>query len=166
MRDKAQEKKNRIISDLIEVRGKIIDAASTLRPQKQDEIFLGIWTVKDLLAHLAGWDFTNIEAAKQILSGKLPSFYQYYDRDWQSYNARLVEKYKKDDFAELVSVVDESHKRLVEFLETVPAEEFDRDRGIRTERRYKVTIARLLQAEIDDEKVHYMQIEDFAGRGS
>lgn len=165
MRDPAQEKKNRIISDLIGVRRKIIDAASTLSPERQDEVFLGIWCVRELLAHLAGWDFTNIEAVHEILCSKLPSFYQYYDRDWKSYNARLVEEYGKDDFADLISSVEESHSKLVEFLETVPAEEFDKDRGIRTGRRYKVTIARLLQAEIDDEKVHYTQIQDFASQG-
>jgi hypothetical protein len=166
MRDPAPKKKNRIISDLTEVRRKIIDAASALRPEKQDEVFLGVWSVRELLAHLAGWDFTNIEAVNEILSSKLPSFYQYYDRDWQSYNARLVEKHGKDDFADLISSVEESHRKLVEFLETVPAEEFDKDRGIRTGRRYKVTIARLLQAEIDDEKVHHTQIQDFARQGS
>ena len=162
----AQEKKNRIISDLVEVRRRIIDTTSTLSPQRQDEVFLGIWSVKDLLAHLAGWDFTNIEAVNEVLSGKLPSFYQYYDRDWRSYNARLVEEYGEDDLAEAMSTVEDSHKKLVELLETVPAEEFDKDRGIRTGRRYKVTIARLLQAEIDDEKVHCRQVKDFASQGS
>jgi hypothetical protein len=166
MDDAAQQEKNRIISDLVEVRRKIIDMASSLSPQKQDEVFLGVWSVKDLLAHLTGWDFTNIEAMNEILSSKLPSFYRYYDRDWQSYNARLVEEYGKDDVAELISTVEDSHKRLVEFLETVPAEEFDKDREIRTGRRYKVTIARLLQAEIDDEKVHYTQVQDLASQGS
>jgi hypothetical protein len=163
--DPAQEKKNRIISDLLEVRRNILAAASALSPEKQEEVFLGVWSVKDLLAHLAGWDFTNIEAAKEILSDMLPGFYQHHDRDWRSYNARLVEEYGKDDFAELVSSVEDSLKKLVEFLEKVPAEEFDRDRGIRF-RRYKVTIARLLQAEIDDEKVHHTQVQDFASRGS
>lgn len=27
---------------------------------KKDEIFLGDWSVKDLLAHLVGWDYTNL----------------------------------------------------------------------------------------------------------
>jgi hypothetical protein len=47
------------------------------------------------------------------------------------------------------------------FLGMLAAEEFDKDRGIRF-KRYKVTIARLLQAEADDEEEHYRQIKDFA----
>ena len=46
---------------LIETRRKILDAASSLSLEQQDEVLLGIWSVKDLLAHPAGWDVTNID---------------------------------------------------------------------------------------------------------
>jgi hypothetical protein len=157
---KAQANKDAIITELIETRKKILCTASSLPPEKQDEVFLGVWSVKDLLAHLAGWDFTNLEAAKALLAGQLPDFYSHYDRDWKTYNARLVAEYKRDDFAELLSSVEDSLQQLVAFLETVSAEEFDKDRGVRY-KRYKVTIARLLQAETTDEKIHYQQIEEF-----
>jgi len=133
---KAQAKKDKIISGLVETRGKILDAASSLSAAEQDEVFLGVWSVKDLLAHLVGWDFTSLEAAKAILAGKIPSFYSYHDRDW-----------------------------LVDFLEAIPAEEFDKDRGVRF-KGYKVTIARLLQVEIDDEKTHLTQVEGFRDRNN
>jgi len=42
-------------------RRKILDAASAPSPEQRDEVFLGIWSVKDLLAHLAGWNVTNID---------------------------------------------------------------------------------------------------------
>jgi hypothetical protein len=161
MAEKAQAKKDEIIAALIQARRKILDAAHTLPPEKQDQVFLGVWSVKDLLAHLIGWDYTNIEAIKSILAGELPEFYSYYDRDWQTYNASLVDQHKKDDFVELLYAVETSQRALMGLLATVPAEEFDKDRGIRF-KRYKVTIARLLQAEADDEEEHYRQIKDFA----
>ena len=161
MRMTAEAKKDRIISELVETRSKILDAASSLSPEQRDEVFLGIWSVKDLLAHLVGWDFANMEAAKQVLVGKLPGFYADYDRDWKSYNARLVAEHKRDSFAELLSLVEESHQKLIDLLEMIPAEEFHKDRGVRF-RGYKVTIARLLQAEIDDEKTHHTQIREFS----
>jgi len=157
---KAQAKKDKIISGLVETRGKILDAASSLSAAEQDEVFLGVWSVKDLLAHLVGWDFTSLEAAKAILAGKIPSFYSYHDRDWETYNARLVAEYKRDDFANLLSSVEDSHHKLIDFLTTIPAEELGRDRGVRF-KGYKVTIARTLQAEIDDEKTHHAQIKEF-----
>ncbi len=160
MSSAAQAKKDAIISELVEVRRKIFDAASALSQTQQDQIFLGVWSIKDLLAHLAGWDFTNLEAAQSVRAGKLPDFYLYYDRDWKTYNAQLVSKYKRDNFADLLAVVRDSHQKLVDFLTALPAEEFDKDTGVRFEG-YKVTIARLLQTEIKDEKVHHAQIEEF-----
>ena len=150
--------KDKIISGLVETRRRILDAASSLPPEKRDEVFLGVWSARDLLAHLVGWDFTNLEAAKALLAGQLPDFYSHYDRDWKTYNACLVAEHKKDDFAELLASVEDSLQQLVAFLETVPAEEFDKDRGVRY-KRYKVTIARLLQADISDVKTHHQQVE-------
>jgi len=115
------------------------------------------WKLKELLAHLAGWDFANLEAAQAVLRGELPAFYAYHGRDWQTYNAQLVAQYRRDDFVELLSSVRDSHHNLIDFLQTIPAAEFDKDRGVRF-RGYKVTIARLLQAETEDEKTHHQQI--------
>jgi hypothetical protein len=134
-----------------------------LAPEDQDELFLGVWSVKDLLAHLAGWDFSNLEAAQAILAGKVPAFYAYHDRDWKTYNAGLVTEYKREDLADLLAWVEDSHQQLVNFLKTIPAEEFDKDKGVRF-KGYKVTIARLLQAEIEDEKSHHRQVEEFVER--
>ena len=164
MADKMQARKDEIISALIQARREILHVAYTLPPERRDEVFLGIWSVKDLLAHLIGWDYTNRDAVKSILEGELPQFYAHRDRDWATYNAFLVEKYKTKDFAELLYSVESSQRALMGLLATVPADEFDKDRGIRFQR-YKVTIARLLQSEADDEEEHARQMKAFAESG-
>ncbi len=77
----------------------------------------------------------------------------------------MVAEYKRDDFADLFSSVEDSHQKLVVFLKTIPAEEFDKDKGVRF-KGYKVTIAGLLRVEIDDEKTHHRQIEGFRDRNN
>ena len=156
----AQARKDEIIAGLVETRIKTLDAISSLSPALQDEVFLGVWSVKDLLAHLVGWDYANIEAVDAIRAGRLPGFYSYHDRDWQAFNARLIAEYKEGDFDDLIVSVQESHRQLVRLLEIVPAEELDADKDVRF-KGYKVTIARLIQGEIDDEKTHHSQIEAF-----
>lgn len=158
-----QRKKDELIADLIETRGKIIDITSSFSPTEQDEIFLGIWSITDLLAHLIGWLEANRKAVKAIRAAKLPAFYAYKDRDWQTYNARLVRKYKRDDLAELMSTLQVSHQKLIDSIQILPAEELEQDYRVRF-RGYKVTIARLLHAELKDEKEHYGQIEVFRNR--
>ena len=153
-------RKDKILSSLIETRQSILAEVPRLSERQRDQIFLGIWLVKDLLAHLIGWDKTNLAASKRILKGTLPSFYKYHDRDWQTYNAIFVKKHKKDSSDELIAEAIASQKKLVEFLQSIPPEQFNKDFGVRF-RGYKVTIQRLLEAEIDDEQTHLQQIVDF-----
>ncbi len=158
MSTKSQTTKQELLSALIQTRTAITQAASQLSLAAQNTVFLGVWSVMDLTAHLIGWDFTNLAAAKDVQAGKLPEFYAYYDKDWKSYNAKLVAKYKRDDFEELLALARDSHRQLIAYLESVPTEAFEKDFGVRSGRGTRVTIARLLQAELKDEQEHLEQI--------
>lgn len=153
-------KREQILSSLIQARQKILSESVKLTNAQQNQVFLGIWSIKDLIAHLIGWDHTNLEAAKSIREGRVPTFYDHRDHDWQTYNAMLVKKYKKDSFQELLAAANDSQEKLVAFLQTIPAEDFNRDFGVRF-RGYKVTIQRLLEADVKDAQLHYKQITDF-----
>lgn len=163
MTTKAQVKKEWIISELQRVRSKLLTDVAALSRKERDTVFLGIWSVRDLLAHLAGWDFANLDAAKSIRAGKLPSFYEHRDRDWQTYNAMLVKKYGRNTFRELLATLKESQKKLIAYLQTIPPEDFNRDFGVRF-RGYRVTIQRLLQADVKDVRTHHQQVVDFFGK--
>jgi hypothetical protein len=153
-------RENQILSVLVETRHSVLVEVSKLSEAEQDQVFLGVWSVKDILAHFIGWDKTNLLAAKSILKGELPAFYEHRDPDWQTYNAILVKKYKKGSFQELLTVVKNSQNKLIKFLQTIPPEHFNKDFGVRF-RGYKVTIQRLLEAEREDEETHLQQITDF-----
>jgi len=152
-------RKDQLLAALVETRRDILAKMSKLSDGQQDQIFLGIWSVRDLLAHLIGWDHTNRDAVKSVLAGQLPAFYEHHDRDWQTYNAMLVQKHKKGTFRELLAETRESQEQFLEFLNAVPAEDFNKDFGVRF-RGYKVTIQRLLEAERSDEQTHLQQIVD------
>lgn len=154
-------RKEQVIAALVNTRSKLLVAATSLPAVQQDQVFLGVWSVKDLLAHLVGWDYANLEAVRAILAGRLPAFYTHYDHDWQTFNAQLIAEYRKEDLSELCEAARASHQQLVEYVSTVPAEAFDDDRGVRF-KGYKVTIGRTLQFEAEDEKVHLDQITSFA----
>jgi hypothetical protein len=153
-------RKDQLLSSLIETRQNILSEVSKLSRAEQDRVFLGIWSVKDLLAHLAGWDYTNMEAARYVMIGKLPPFYAHHDRDWARYNAMLVAKYKRDQLDELIGLVKDAQRQLIDFIQMVPPSSFNKDFSVRF-RGYKVTIQRLLEAELKDEQIHLQQIIDF-----
>jgi hypothetical protein len=160
MKLKIEAKKDQILAEFINVRKAILETVCEYPATIHEQVFLGFWSTKDLLAHLIGWDFTNLEAAREVQSGRLPNFYTYIDKDWSSYNSLLVIQYKQDDFDSLISCLKDSHKQLVAYLETLPVEDFFKDWGVRY-KGIKVTISRLLVAETKDEKVHLEQIRTF-----
>lgn len=160
MRTTAEERKQQVLTGLVDARSRLLDLAASVAPQWRDRRFLGSWTLTDLIAHLIGWDFTNIQAMHDLLADQLPQFYRYHDHDWQRYNAQLVREHRTDDFAALLARARASHQQLLVFLQTLPAAEFDRDHGVRF-KGWKVTIARLLEAEADDERKHGSQVQQF-----
>jgi hypothetical protein len=157
---KAQTKKELVLTGLQDTRSAILAETAALPAEKRNKVFIGIWSAKELLAHLAGWDFANLDAIKNVLAGKVPAFYAHHDRDWKTYNAMLVANYKRDAFDELVTLVKNSQRQLIEFAQTIPSEAFNKDFGVRF-RGYKVTIQRLLEAELKDEMVHLEQLQVF-----
>jgi hypothetical protein len=152
----AQAEKDAIIGGLLDARSKILAEVRSLSAQQEDQVFLGTWAVKDLLAHLVGWDLTNLEAVGDILVGQKSAFWQQHDRDWQSYNARLVAEHKRDNLAELLATVEESHRKLIDFLESVPADEYLKN----------TKIGSLLRTEARDERQHYEQVRAFRQRAA
>ncbi|MFH1524285.1 MAG: ClbS/DfsB family four-helix bundle protein [Chloroflexota bacterium] len=163
MRSTANEKKQILLSSFIETRRQLLDYASSIPSERHEQVFLGIWSIKDLLAHLIGWDHSNIEAIEAVSERRLPEFYAQIDKDWHSYNAHLVSLYKKGAVADLVKNAQVSHRALVDRLTATPARELFQDNGIRY-RGYKVTIARLIEAEMGDECVHMEQVKGFAAK--
>ena len=160
MRKTQDEIKQELIDSLRNARSSILELVLALSSTQRDVVFLGEWSVKDLLAHLAGWDFTNIQAVEQILEGTYPSFFQHYDKDWHTYNAYLVAQYKLEPFEALLAELDDSHRQLTAFLEGLPAGDILNAKVLRANGR-SVTIHNLLKTEAADESRHALQLRDF-----
>jgi hypothetical protein len=152
-----ENQKKEVLQALGEAREKLLSAAADLPPEKQAEVFLGIWGIGELLAHLAGWDYANREAVEAVLAERLPAFYEHYDKDWKIYNALLVAQYRRENLIEQIDLARESHRELVGYLEKVSPDDFVKDTGVRFHG-WRVTIERLLRAEIKDEEKHLSKL--------
>jgi hypothetical protein len=159
-----ESKKQALIADLLDARSQLLTAASTVPPDRADVPFLGAWSLHDIVAHLIGWDHTNLQAIAEVRSGCLPQFYSAYDSDWHTYNAVLVQRHKQPTLAETLACVVASHSDLVAALEALPAADLTCDYGVRSAGRRRVTVAMLVQAETSDERKHAEQIRTFVRR--
>ena len=153
--------KHKLLTGLATTRRHMLDVLELLPAARREEVFLGSWSARHLVAHLIGWDITNVQAAKDVLAGQLPVFYAAHDREWASYNAQLVKRYSKGAFARLLSRAQRSQAALLNYLQGVSASEIRQDHGVRF-RGYKVTVERLLMAELSDERTHLRQLRQFA----
>lgn len=160
MRETIQQRKDELISDLISARQAVTAEITGLAEGQLDEPCIGIWCVKDLLAHLIGWDYTNLQAVQEILAGQRPAFFQYYDKDWRGYNARLVALYRKEPFDKLLWDAETSQQELVDFLRSLPAKDLLRGKSPHEQGR-TVTIRTLLKSEANDERKHAEQVRAF-----
>jgi len=149
------------IARLAAVRGALLEAADGVAPERRREPFLGAWDLMDLLAHLIGWDRTNVEAIDDFLAGRLPAFYDAYDPGWASFNAALVARHRPEGWEALLAALRQSQAAFEARLRALPAAEIDRDRGI-VWRGRKVTIGGLLRAALRDEAEHLEQVRRFA----
>ena len=164
MTGKPEAKKQQLIADLTGARHEVLAAATALPPEEQDTPFLGTWSAHDIVAHLIGWDYANLEAIEAIRAGRLPAFYDHHDRDWRTFNAGLVAQHRQETLEATVALAQASHRALLAALAALPAEDVSRDYGVRSSGRRRVTVAMLLGVEARDEHKHAAQIQEFAAQ--
>jgi hypothetical protein len=140
-----------------ENRAAILACARTWPPDKVGEVFLGEWSLLDLLAHMSGWDEANRAAVSAVQAGRLPEFYAHKDPDWRTFNAELVRKYRQPSLPQQINLVNQTLDQLETCLSQVDAVAFFKDYGVRY-RGYKVIISRLVESDMKDVRVHLEQM--------
>ena len=157
-------KKKEVIGRLVGVRKRILELIGPLSEDKWDRVFLGKWTLKDFVAHLIGWDILGLKATREILQGKLPTYYKYYKEDWEKINDRLVKKYKKGRKRSLLVAEKKFRRKLIGELKKIPEELYRKDFGIRW-KGSKITLTSDTLYQANDEKVHLQQIKNWLKTG-
>jgi hypothetical protein len=80
----------------------------------------GTWTIKEVLAHLSGWESWHLAAIRQALAGTAPDFSPLQDRD--SFNRRLLEERRGWTVTEILDELDSNRTALEELLLEMPEE--------------------------------------------
>ena len=82
---------------------------------------VGMWTIKEVLAHLAGWAVWDLETIRQIQSGGQPDFAAL--QDVKSFNDRNVAERRGWTVAEILDELDTARTALEELLMAMPEED-------------------------------------------
>src|SRR5215472_18475202 len=88
------------------------------------------WSVKDILAHVSTWEEEALKYLPLILTGgRPPRYIQFGGID--AFNAQRAEQKRDLALSEVLRQLEEMHRLLLDFLQSVPEEHFTRETRFR-----------------------------------
>lgn len=91
----------------------------------------GNWSVKDILAHVTTWEEEALKHLPLILEGGRPPRYSTTYGGINAFNARMTEQKRGLSLAAVLKQLDETHRRLVDYIHSAPADPFTRETRFR-----------------------------------
>lgn len=82
------------------------------------------WSVRDLISHVSWWEEESLKHLPHVLQGKRPPRYSVLYGGIDAFNAQMTELKNALTLVEVRQQALDSHQRLIEYLATVPEEQF------------------------------------------
>ena len=84
----------------------------------------GDWSVKDILAHVSTWEAESLLHLPVILAGERPPRYSQVYGGIDAFNALMTEQWREHSLAEVLTQLQDTHARLMAYLQSVPETQF------------------------------------------
>jgi len=98
--------------------------------QLTEPYVIGNWSVKDILAHVTTWEEEALKYLPLIITGgRPPRYIQYGGID--AFNAKMTEQKRGLALSDVMKQMDETHRRLIDYIRSVPEEHFTRETRFR-----------------------------------
>ena len=91
---------------------------------------MGEWSVKDMLAHVTTWEEEALKYLPLILAGGKPSRYVQFG-GIDAFNAQMAEQKRDLALTDVLRQLDETHRRLLDYLQSVSEEHFTHETPFR-----------------------------------
>jgi hypothetical protein len=89
------------------------------------------WSVKDILAHVTTWEEEALKYLPLIVTGRKPPRYATTYGGLDAFNAQMAGRKRDLPLAEVRRQLDDTHRRLLDYIATVPEEQFTRETPFR-----------------------------------
>ena len=99
-----------------------------LNEEHLNEVWLGTWSIKDIVAHITGWQAELAPALERLARGErpVPEGVSYEDVD--AWNAKFAAARRGAAAADLLLELDKSHEHFMRLADTIPEARFAPDR--------------------------------------
>ena len=92
---------------------------------------MGNWSVKDILAHVTTWEQEALKVLPLIIKGDRPPRYSTLYGGIDAFNALMMEQKRSFSLSEVLKQLDETHNRLINYVQSVPEEQFTQETRFR-----------------------------------
>jgi hypothetical protein len=117
----------------------------------------GDWSVKDILAHVSWWEEEALKHLPHILQGGRPQRYSVLYGGIDAFNAQMTEQRRGLSLSEVLTQLDETHLRLIEYVQSVPEEQLNSETRFRR---------RLRSDTYSHYPIHAREIHEWRGRSA
>jgi hypothetical protein len=87
---------------------------------------MGNWSVKDILAHVTTWEEEALKHLPLIIEGGRPPRYVTFG-GIDAFNAQMTEQKRSLSLADVRRQLDDTHRRLIDFVESMSEDQITRD---------------------------------------
>jgi hypothetical protein len=91
----------------------------------------GHWSVKDILAHVTTWEEEALKYLPLIITGGKPARYSLQYGGIDAFNAQMTEQKRGLSLSDVLRQLDETHRRLIDYVQNAPEEQFMRETRFR-----------------------------------
>ena len=98
--------------------------------QLTDPGVIDTWSVKDILAHVTTWEEEALKYLPLIITGGRPLRYTRYG-GIDAFNAQMTEQKRGLALSDVLRQLDETHRRLIDYIRSVPEEHFTQETRFR-----------------------------------
>jgi hypothetical protein len=92
---------------------------------------MGDWSVKDILAHVTTWEEEALKYLPLILGGGRPPRYSTEYGGIGAFNAQMTEQKRGLSLSEVLRQLNETHRRLIDYVHSAPEEQFTHETRFR-----------------------------------
>ncbi len=92
---------------------------------------LGGWSVRDIIAHVTWWEEEALTHLPLILDGRKPPRYSVTYGGIDAFNAQMTERKRHLSLSEVLRQRDDTHRRLIHFIQGAPEDQFIRETRFR-----------------------------------
>jgi len=87
--------------------------------------------VKDILAHVTTWEEEALQYLPLIIKGGRPPRYSIKYGGINGFNAQMTAQKRGLSLSDVLRQLDETHRRLIDYVQSVPEEQFTRETRFR-----------------------------------